>query len=355
MVLVESKILTTLDQLKQQLIQLSQLPAQTIYGQISQQYALQLQQLGVKYREKKERRDRKRNHYYNTLQGEALTNALDALKRESQQDSIERRHLKQKRNQELAPFAETIAQTEQQIKQLKKQYTRLSQQWQMQMQTAYGVEQTATNTPPLPILYQDEALIVVDKPAGLLSVPGRRYRQQDSVLSRLRWQLPNCDFLQVVHRLDQATSGILVLATSPNAHKALGQQFAQHQVCKTYEAILSRPITKTAGVIDLPLWGNPNERPRQSVNAEYGKTSMTHFEVLQTGQYPRVKFVPKTGRTHQLRVHAAHLQGLNSPIVGDSLYGQPHLTERLHLHATGLEFVHPATQKDFQLKSDVPF
>ncbi len=207
----------------------------------------------------------------------------------------------------------------------------------------------------LPILYQDDAIIVVDKPAGLLSIPGRRHYLQDSVLSRLQYQLPDHDFLQVVHRLDQATSGILVLATSPDAHKVLGQQFAQHQIGKTYEALLSRPISAVVGVIELPLWSDPNKRPRQSVNAEYGKPSVTHFKLLQTGKNPRVQLVPYTGRTHQLRVHAAHPQGLNSPILGDSLYGQPQKTARLHLHAVSLQLIYPFMQKRLQFTSEVPF
>ncbi|MEM1255847.1 MAG: RluA family pseudouridine synthase [Cyanobacteria bacterium P01_H01_bin.21] len=353
--LIERQTLTKLAQLKHTLMTLKELPIRDAYGQVAQRYVVELEQMVASHRQKKQSRDRKRNHYYNTLQGESLTKALDNLKRESQQDSIEHRRLKQKRDQALAPFAKSIVQTDQQIKQLKQEYATLSRQWQTKMQTVYAAEQANSETLPLPILYQDKALIVMDKPTGLLSVPGRRYQQQDSVLSRLRWQLLDYDFLQVVHRLDQPTSGLLVLAKSPGAHKVLGQQFAQHQVHKTYEAILSRPIDKTAGVIDLPLWGNTNERPKQSVNAEYGKPSVTHFEVLQTGSHPRVKFTPQTGRTHQLRVHAASSQGLNSPIVGDSLYGQSHQIERLYLHATSLEFIHPVTQKDLQLKSDAPF
>lgn len=354
--LVERHTLTKLAQLKEKLIALKELPLWDAYGQMVQHYGVELAQMAELHRQRKESRDRKRNQYHTTLQGESLAKALDQLKKESQQDSIEHRHLKQKRDQELAPIAETIAQTKQQIRQLKQQYTTLSQQWRVNMQMAYAAEWSHSAIPPLSILYQDDALIVVDKPAGLLSVPGRRYRQYDSVLSRLRWQLSNPDFLQVVHRLDQATSGILVLALSPTVHKALGQQFAQHQVCKTYEAILSGPMDKSAGVIDLPLWGNPDERPKQSVNARYGKPSVTHFEVLQTGENPRVKFIPYTGRTHQLRIHAAHPQGLNSPILGDVLYGKSSdQTEHLYLHATSLEFVHPVTGKRSQFKSHVPF
>lgn len=214
---------------------------------------------------------------------------------------------------------------------------------------------TAADIPPLNILYQDKTLIVVEKPAGLLSVPGRRYHQQDSVLSRLRCQLPDSAFLQTVHRLDQATSGLLVLATSPSAHKALGQQFSQRQVRKTYEAILSCPIVLESGTIELPLWSNPDDRPKQSVDATRGKPSVTYFQILQAGDQPRIRFVPHTGRTHQLRVHAAHPQGLNSPILGDSLYGQIGQIERLHLHATSIQFIHPVTQKHLKFTNDAPF
>ncbi|MEM7063953.1 MAG: pseudouridine synthase [Cyanobacteria bacterium P01_B01_bin.77] len=438
-VLTEIYTLARLDQLKRELIALKQLPEQDTYETLKQQYANQLKQLATRHRQRKENRDRNRAHYYSTLQSKALATALDRLKRESQQDSLERRHLKQERDQVLIPLTKKIAQAEQNIQSLKQQYTTLSQQWQTQMQTAYAVERAGreekirldlanspseiplnklyqraaakllhyatihqlkpiamaefwwrdsegdyqsgkfyTDSPenckilmhlsqlpvpptpvadtlPLNILYQDETLIVIEKPAGLLSVPGRRYHQQDSVLSRLRCQLPDNAFLQTVHRLDQATSGLLILAKSPSVHKALGQQFSQRQVLKTYEALLSRPIVIKSGTIELPLWGNPDNRPKQSVNAMHGKPSVTHFQILQPGQHPRVEFVPHTGRTHQLRVHAAHPQGLNSPILGDSLYGQSEPAVQLHLHATSIQFIHPVTQQQLQFTSDAPF
>ncbi|MEP0928354.1 MULTISPECIES: RluA family pseudouridine synthase [Cyanophyceae] len=192
------------------------------------------------------------------------------------------------------------------------------------------------------VLYQDSWLIAVDKPAGLLSVPGRYSDRQDSVLTRLRLALPKGSFLQPVHRLDQDTSGVLVLALDAETHRQLGQQFEQRQVQKTYQAIVVGDVGGSSGIIDLPLWGDPTQRPRQQVNWQHGKPSQTKFEVLgREGALTRIAFYPLTGRTHQLRVHAAHPQGLDAPIWGDRLYGQSEPGQRLHLHAQSLQFVHP--------------
>ena len=157
---------------------------------------------------------------------------------------------------------------------------------------------------------------MIDKPAGLLSVPGRRVALQDSVLSRLRYQMPEGSFIEAAHRLDQATSGILAIALSPKSHQALSQQFAQRQVHKTYEALLSKPIHSDSGAITLPLWGDPTIRPKQVVDAQKGKPSQTEFKVIAGGNRPRIQFVPQTGRTHQLRVHAAHPDGFKFSYFG---------------------------------------
>ncbi|MEA5452194.1 pseudouridine synthase [Leptolyngbya sp. CCNP1308] len=192
----------------------------------------------------------------------------------------------------------------------------------------------------IPVLYQDPWLIAVDKPAGLLSVPGRYRDRQDSVLTRLRSTLPEGAFLQPVHRLDQDTSGLLLLALDAETHRHLSQQFEQRQVQKTYQAIVVGDVAESSGIIDLPLWGDPTQRPRQQVNSQHGKPSQTKFEVLgREGGLTRIAFYPLTGRTHQIRVHAA--QGLNAPIWGDRLYGQSEPGQRLHLHAQSLHFVHP--------------
>jgi tRNA pseudouridine32 synthase / 23S rRNA pseudouridine746 synthase len=208
----------------------------------------------------------------------------------------------------------------------------------------------------LPILYEDEWLIAVNKPAGLLSVPGRYSDRQDSVLSRLRHLLPDGMRLASVHRLDQETSGILLVARDRQTHKQLSQQFQQRQVHKVYEAILSGIAIAEQGVIDLPLWGDPENRPDQKVDWQNGKPSLTQFQVISREQdYTRVEFTPLTGRTHQLRVHAADVRGLGIAILGDRLYGCDAVTSRLHLHARELHFKHPQLKKTLYLKAITPF
>lgn len=219
-----------------------------------------------------------------------------------------------------------------------------------------GLPSPNPSSPPasLPVLYQDPWLIAVDKPAGLLSVPGRYSDRQDSVLTRLRLALPECAFLQPVHRLDQDTSGVLLLALDAETHRQLCRQFEQRQVQKTYQAIAVGNVAEASGIIDLPLWGDPTQRPRQQVHWRQGKPSQTKFEVLGCeGALTRIAFYPLTGRTHQIRVHAA--QGLNAPIWGDRLYGQSEPGQRLHLHAQRLEFAHPHRQNAIALESAVPF
>lgn len=203
-------------------------------------------------------------------------------------------------------------------------------------------------------IYEDEYIIAVNKPAGLLSVPGRYLETQDSVISRLRNLLPDGDNLAAVHRLDQETSGILLLARDSQTYRQLSQQFQQRQVHKVYEAILAGTVTKDAGLIELPLWGDPRNRPYQQVDWERGKPSVTHFRVMtREGNYTRVEFEPFTGRTHQLRVHA--LVGLGIVILGERLYGCNAGASRLHLHARELRFQHPRTQVTIHLQTETPF
>ncbi len=213
----------------------------------------------------------------------------------------------------------------------------------------------------LPIIYQDEYLIAINKPPGLLSVPGRYHHTQDSVLSRLQNLIPSGTNLMAIHRLDQETSGILLLARNLNIYRHISQQFQQRQVHKIYEAVLSGLLETQSGVIELPLWGNPGNRPSQEVNFIHGKSSITHFQVLERQaleiqkNHIRVEFKPITGRTHQLRVHSADKMGLNMPILGDKLYGCHEDVSRLHLHGRELIFEHPISSKIIKLIAKTPF
>jgi tRNA pseudouridine32 synthase / 23S rRNA pseudouridine746 synthase len=208
----------------------------------------------------------------------------------------------------------------------------------------------------LPIVYEDKWLIAVNKPSGLLSVPGRYLENQDSVLSRLRNLLPDGLELTAVHRLDLGTSGILLLARDKETSSQLSQQFEKRRVHKVYEAVLSGTVNIEAGTIELPVKKDPENPPFQQVNWERGKPSVTRFQVMaKQGNYDRVEFLPLTGRTHQLRVHAADVRGLGMPILGDRLYGCRAAASRLHLHARELSFEHPQLGQRLSLQVATPF
>ncbi len=210
----------------------------------------------------------------------------------------------------------------------------------------------------VPIIYEDEWLIAVNKPSGLLSVPGRYHHNQDSVVSRLinLLSLSDGENIAAVHRLDMNTSGILLLAKNQEVYRLLSKQFEQRLVSKVYEAVLSGNLIVDKGTIELPLWGNPENRPYQEVNYQLGKPCITKFKVVnKQGNYTRVELIPLTGRTHQLRVHVADTNGLGMPILGDKLYGCDLAASRLHLHARELSFEHPYLQEKIYLKVEVPF
>ncbi|MFL9845286.1 RluA family pseudouridine synthase [Flavobacterium rhizosphaerae] len=203
----------------------------------------------------------------------------------------------------------------------------------------------------LEIVFEDEYLIVVNKPEELLSVPGINI--QDSVYTRLKNILVTTDPI-IVHRLDMATSGLLVIAKTKEAHKHLQRQFLKRTVDKRYTALLSGIVTEDEGEINLPLRGDLDDRPRQMVCYEYGKKAITKWKVITRFESAtKVHFWPLTGRTHQLRMHAAHLDGLNTPIIGDDLYGTA--ANRLHLHAGYLEFTHPKTKERLSFEVKEPF
>lgn len=201
------------------------------------------------------------------------------------------------------------------------------------------------------IVYQDEAIVVVNKPAEFLSVPG--VHVHDSVLTRLQAQFSEAEGVFALHRLDMSTSGLLVFALTRRANKHLQKQFITRAVQKRYVAMLDGTLADEQGEIELPLCGDLDDRPRQKVCWQQGKPTLTHWETVAVEQgRTRVYLYPHTGRTHQLRVHCAHHLGLNCPIVGDDLYGTQ--DQRLHLHAEKLSFSHPYTKQPmtFEVAAD---
>ncbi len=215
-------------------------------------------------------------------------------------------------------------------------------------------EVTTSPVAALAILYEDEGLIAVDKPAGLLSVPGRTLEHQDSVLLRLQNGLSDRGTLLPIHRLDQDTSGVLLLAKERASHRDLSLQFQKRQIHKVYEALVTGWVKPEEGTIELPLASDPQNRPYQQVDRQRGKPSLTRFRVLsRDGEITRIQFVPLTGRTHQLRVHAAHPEGLGYPILGDRLYGKA--ADRLYLHACELQFTHPRSRQRIRVQAPTPF
>ena len=205
----------------------------------------------------------------------------------------------------------------------------------------------------LEIVYEDSWLSVINKPAGMLSVPGKE--DAVSVYSLMHKKYPEADGPLMVHRLDMATSGLIIIAKTKRAHQNLQAQFKNRLVKKRYIALLEGIVPKDKGTIELPLCLNPLDRPRQMVHTEHGKPAITDFQVLERldGQRTRIAFYPRTGRTHQLRIHAAHPLGLHCPIVGDELYGEK--AERLYLHAEYLEFTHPVTGETVRIAKEAGF
>jgi tRNA pseudouridine32 synthase/23S rRNA pseudouridine746 synthase len=213
----------------------------------------------------------------------------------------------------------------------------------------FGATAIAADEPR--VMFEDRWLIVVDKPCGLLSVPGRSGLLVDSVATRLRARHPEA---AVAHRLDLDTSGLLVAAKDPATHAALQRAFARREVVKRYAAWLDGIVAGDRGTVELALRVDLDDRPRQIHDPEHGKPAITEWCVIERRDgRTRVTLVPRTGRTHQLRVHAAHLLGIGVPIVGDRLYGRA--AARLALHAEALAFVHPHTQQRIELVRPAPF
>ena len=220
----------------------------------------------------------------------------------------------------------------------------------------------------LEIVFEDEWLLVVNKPAGMLSVPGKA-EDRDSVYHRLKKKYPEATGPMIVHRLDMATSGLLLVAKTKKVHQDLQAQFANRSIKKRYVAVLDGIVlSERTGRIELPLCLNPLDRPRQIVSKEYGKEAITEYKIISESEkiidesersineprkYTRIVFYPLTGRTHQLRVHADHPEGLGCPILGDELYGKK--ADRLYLHAEYIEFRHPIYGDIFRIQKKADF
>ena len=205
------------------------------------------------------------------------------------------------------------------------------------------------------ILYEDDFMMVVNKPSGMLSVPG--IVGGASVEEHLQSVFPASD-IRVVHRLDMATSGLLLVAKNVDIFSAMQRDFSMRRVQKRYIALLEGTLSSTKGEISLPLIPDYENRPRQMVDYSRGKEALTRYEVIEKIVYDgrectKVAFYPVTGRTHQLRVHSAHAGGLNTPIIGDELYGSP--DKRLMLHAEYLKFTHPVTGEVVELTAAADF
>jgi tRNA pseudouridine32 synthase / 23S rRNA pseudouridine746 synthase len=202
------------------------------------------------------------------------------------------------------------------------------------------------------VVFEDEYLAVINKPAEFLSVPGKNVK--DSVYQRVRDLYPNATGPLIVHRLDMSTSGLLLIAKSEVVYKDLQSQFIKRTIQKRYVALLEGIITNDEGFIDLPLRVDLDNRPNQLVCYEYGKPAQTKYKVIERKEgKTRVHFYPISGRTHQLRVHASHSLGLNCPIVGDDLYGTK--LNRLHLHAEEITFKHPILKENITIFEEAEF
>ncbi len=205
----------------------------------------------------------------------------------------------------------------------------------------------------LEFVHQEATFVVVNKPGGLLSVPGRGPDRQDCVVNRVKSIFPHCMDQPSVHRLDMDTSGLLVLALTKEAQRNLAIQFQERRVEKIYLAILDGIVEMEDGEIELAFRLDPDNRPYQVYDPVQGKVGTTRWRKLGVeGGCTRIEFIPLTGRTHQLRLHASHIQGLGCPIVGDRLYGSGTAPGQLKLHAAFLAFDHPESGKrlSFQIQ-----
>ena len=205
----------------------------------------------------------------------------------------------------------------------------------------------------VPVIYRDESIVVLDKPSGLLSVPGIGPEKRDCVAVRVASAVEGA---RIVHRLDRDTSGVMIMANDKGTHRELSRQFQDREIEKTYEAIVYGVVNEDSGVIDLPIRKDMDDPPMQCVDHVQGKPSLTNWKVLErVDDRTRLALYPKTGRSHQLRLH---LREIGHPILGDDLYATPQqqlMADRLLLHAVSLTVVHPATLESMVFESPIPF
>ena len=222
--------------------------------------------------------------------------------------------------------------------------------WMMQgLDVDPSPEETNTSHLGAEIVYEDEAVVVVNKPSGMLSMPGRQETYSVATWAEERW--PGS---MVAHRLDMSTSGIILVAKTEEAYHALQEQFTERVIKKKYFAIVEGIPKDEHGIVKLPLSSDPMNRPCQIVDHEHGKQAITEYRILATRQdYTLLALWPHTGRTHQLRMHCAHHEGLGCPIMGDELYGRK--ADRLYLQAQAITFVHPLTNKRMHFELPYPF
>lgn len=208
---------------------------------------------------------------------------------------------------------------------------------------------------PLSILHYEESFVVVDKLPDFLSVPGRHIK--DCVVNRIRDLFPQAEGSLAAHRLDMETSGLMLLGLTPESHRKLSLQFEQRLVHKTYTGLVEGVIEAEEGHIELAFRVDIDNRPMQILDPEHGKLGITDWKIIERyDTHTRLQFTPTTGRTHQLRVHAAHPKGLGHPLIGDSLYGNPaENRSRLMLHSTSLAFHHPVTDEKVKFELPAPF
>jgi tRNA pseudouridine32 synthase / 23S rRNA pseudouridine746 synthase len=208
----------------------------------------------------------------------------------------------------------------------------------------------------LTIVHTDPSFVVVEKPGGLLSVPGRGPDKQDCVVNRIKATFLGCIDQPAVHRLDMLTSGLMVLALTRKSHRHLSIQFEHHIVEKRYIALVEGIVQEKSGEITLSFRLDPDNRPYQIYDPVHGKTGTTRWRRLDvTAGKTRIEWTPLTGRTHQLRLHAAHALGMGFPIIGDRLYGDGKEGDQMLLHASFLSFLHPCTGKRIEFYSPPPF